>query len=89
MISGRKSNTRGSTSCQSAQILGVLSAVRQLHVDPAALFAKREVAGAVHRERQHLGIVFEDQRRAVALVHIQIHHRRAQARMRGWRWQYR
>ena len=42
------------------------------HSDAAGLFAKREVVPAMHRHRQDVVVMFEDLRRAIALMDIEV-----------------
>ena len=56
------------------QVFAVATAVGQLDVERAALFAEGEVLRSVHREGEDVGIAGEDRGGAVALVHIEVDH---------------
>src|SRR5215475_3690948 len=59
---------------QPSQVLRVLNAIRQGDVQPALLFAEREVAFAMDGEREDIRIVCKNFRSAIALMHVKVDH---------------
>ena len=57
---------------QQREVLVVACARRHLDVEVAALLLREEVARAVQGEGRHARLVLEEDRAAVALVHVEV-----------------
>src|SRR5215467_2447503 len=69
-----RTECRGKNFIQTMKIFLIFHAIGQGHIKAALLFAEGEVAFTVQGEREDIRIVFENLRRAVTLVDIQIDH---------------
>ena len=52
----------------------ILGAVRQVDIEIGGHFSEWEILGAVQADDKHVGLILEDGRVAVALMHIEIEH---------------